>query len=105
VFAPTDEAFAALPPGTLENLLKPENRAKLTSILTCHMVVGAVKAGAVAALAGDSLETVNGAGLAVGSSADGGTVTVNGATEVATDVLASNGVLHVIGAVLVPPSP
>ena len=59
----------------------------------------------VAALAGDSLETVNGASLTEGSSADGGTVTVNGATEVATDVLASNGVLHVIGAVLLPPSP
>jgi len=105
VLAPTDEAFAKLPNGTVEDWLKPENRAKLTAILTYHVLVGAVTAEDVGALNGENVETVNGGTLAVSVAADSGAVTVNGANVVATDVLASNGVIHVVDAVLLPPSP
>jgi len=101
VFAPTDEAFAALPPGTLEDLLKPENKDKLAGILTYHVLPGEVMSSAVA---GQTLEpaTVQGATVKVVGGADG-TVTVGDAKVVAADVDASNGVIHVIDKVILPP--
>lgn len=100
VFAPTDAAFAALPAGTVETLLKPENKAQLASILTYHVVAGRTLS---PALAGKQLTvtTVQGGTLAI----DGRNgVTVNGAKVVAADVAASNGVIHVIDKVLLPPA-
>lgn len=99
VFAPTDEAFDALPEGTLEMLLKPENKEKLAAVLTYHVVAGKVTANEALAL--ESAETVQGASLDLGT--NGKTVTVNGATVVKPDVMASNGVIHVIDSVLLPP--
>ena len=99
VFAPTDEAFAKLPAGTLENLLKPENKAKLTAILTYHVVPGAVRAEQVTKL--DQAKTVNGAMLKV--TTKGGKVTINDATVVKADTAASNGIIHVIDKVILPP--
>lgn len=98
VFAPTDEAFAALPEGTVEDLLKPENKDKLTAILTYHVVPGKTKS---KDLAGQTLsvETLNGAEVAIDGT-DG--VTIGGATVVTPDVYASNGVIHVIDTVLLP---
>ncbi len=78
VFAPTDAAFAKLPAGTLDNLLKPENKAQLTKVLTYHVVPGSVKAADVVKL------------------------TVDGANVTATDIAASNGVIHVIDSVILP---
>ena len=98
VFAPTDAAFAALPAGTLDSLLKPENRQKLIAILTYHVVPGRVTAAQVAGM--ESAKTVQGGALAIHTS--GGAVTVNDAHVVGTDVLASNGVIHVIDKVLIP---
>lgn len=98
VFAPTDEAFAKLPKGTVEDLLKPENKAKLTAILTYHVVPGKVMAADVVKVT--SAKTVQGGALAV--SAAGGTVTVDGARVVKTDIAASNGVIHVIDSVVLP---
>lgn len=98
VFAPTDEAFAKLPAGTLENLLKPENKAKLQSILTYHVVPGRVMAEDVLQL--DSAKTVEGRSVTIKT--EGGDVKVNGARVVKTDVMASNGVIHVINTVLLP---
>jgi len=99
VFAPTDEAFAKLPAGTVENLLKPENKAKLTAILTYHVVPGAVKAEQVTKL--DEAKTVNGA-MAKVSTRDG-KVMIDNATVVKADIAASNGVIHVIDKVIMPP--
>src|SRR5690348_17220804 len=99
VFAPTDEAFAKLPAGTLENLLKPENKAKLAAILTYHVVPGAVKAEQVTKL--DEAKTVNGA-MAKVSTRDG-KVMINDAIVVRADIAASNGVIHVIDKVILPP--
>jgi len=99
VFAPTDEAFAKLPAGTVENLLKPENKAKLTAILTYHVVPGVVKAEQVSKL--DQAKTVNGAMVKV--TTKGGKVTINDATVVKADTAASNGVIHVIDKVILPP--
>lgn len=99
VFAPTDEAFAKLPPGTVENLLKPENKAKLTAILTYHVVPGAVKAEEVTKL--NEAKTVNGAMVKVSS--DAGNVMINDAKIVTADIAASNGVIHVIDKVILPP--
>jgi uncharacterized surface protein with fasciclin (FAS1) repeats len=99
VFAPTDEAFAKLPVGTVENLLKPENKAKLTAILTYHVVPGAVKAEQVTKL--DEAKTVNGAMVKV--STEDGKVMINDATVVTPDIEASNGVIHVIDKVILPP--
>jgi uncharacterized surface protein with fasciclin (FAS1) repeats len=96
VFAPTDEAFEALPEGVLDALLLPENKDALTSILTYHVVSGEVMAADVTA--GD-VPTVEGSTIAI--TTDGG-VKVNEANVTATDVDASNGVIHVIDAVLVP---
>jgi uncharacterized surface protein with fasciclin (FAS1) repeats len=98
VFAPTDEAFEALPEGVLDALLLPENKAALTSILTYHVLASEVMAADVTA--GD-VETVEGSTIAI--TTDGG-VEVNDANVTATDVDASNGVIHVIDAVLVPPT-
>jgi uncharacterized surface protein with fasciclin (FAS1) repeats len=98
VFAPTDAAFAKLPPGTLEDLLKPENKEKLVSILTYHVVSGKVKAADVVKLT--SATTVNGKAAAI-AVADGA-VKVDAANVVATDIAASNGVIHVIDTVLIP---
>lgn len=97
VFAPNDDAFAALPGGLVDALLKEENRAALVSILTYHVVSGAVKAADVAT--GD-VPTVEGSTIAV---VVGDSVVLNDSAEViATDITASNGVIHVINAVLVP---
>ena len=98
VFAPTDEAFKKLPAGTLESLLKPENKEKLVSILTYHVVPGKVMAKDVVKL--DKAKTVNGKEVDV--KVDGGTVKVTDATVVKTDIEASNGVIHVIDSVLLP---
>jgi len=99
VFAPTDAAFAKLPAGTVESLLKPENKAKLTAILTYHVVPGAVKAEQVTRL--DEAKTVNGAMVKV--STDDGKVMINDANVVEADTPASNGVIHVIDKVILPP--
>jgi transforming growth factor-beta-induced protein len=98
VFAPTDEAFAKLPAGTLEMLLKPENKAKLASILTYHVVPGKVMAADVVKL--KNAGTVQ--GQRVDISVNGGTVTVDGAKVVTTDIACSNGVIHVIDSVILP---
>ena len=100
VFAPTDEAFANLPEGTVENLLKPENRDQLIAVLTYHVVPGKVKAEQVVTL--DSATTVNGADVTI-SVADSG-VQVDDANVIKTDIAASNGVIHVIDAVILPKS-
>ncbi|MBT2131091.1 fasciclin domain-containing protein [Aliiroseovarius lamellibrachiae] len=100
VFAPTDAAFAALPAGTVETLLKPENKDQLTAILTYHVVPGKVMSGDVVNLS--SATTVNGADVAV--TVMNGKVMINGATVTAVDVAASNGVIHVIDTVLIPNS-
>ncbi len=99
VFAPTDAAFAALPPGTVDTLLKPENKAKLVSILTYHVLPGKVTS---AELAGKKLDpkTVEGQTLAI--DATGATVKVNQATVTKADIAADNGEIHVIDAVLMP---
>lgn len=101
VFAPTDAAFAALPEGTVENLLLPENRDTLTAILTYHVVSGRVMAADAASLS--SAPTVNGASAPIAPS-DAGGLTIGGANIVTTDIECSNGVIHVIDAVMMPPS-
>jgi uncharacterized surface protein with fasciclin (FAS1) repeats len=100
VFAPTDAAFAKLPEGTVESLLKPENKDQLTAVLTYHVVPGKVEARDVVAL--DSAKTVN--GKAVSISVMDGTVKIDNATVTATDIEASNGVIHVIDSVILPNS-
>jgi uncharacterized surface protein with fasciclin (FAS1) repeats len=97
VFAPTDEAFAKLPPGTVEDLLKPENKEKLVAILTYHVVPGKVMAAEVKTM---MAKTVNGKELNI--KVDDGKVTVNDANVIKTDIAASNGVIHVIDAVILP---
>ena len=98
VFAPTDAAFAKLPAGTVEMLLKPENKAKLTAILTYHVVAGKVMAADVVKV--KSAKTVQGSAVTV--NAMGGKVMIDGANVVTTDIAASNGVIHVIDTVLMP---
>jgi transforming growth factor-beta-induced protein len=98
VFAPTDEAFAKLPAGTVENLLKPENKTKLQGILTYHAVPGAVMAKDVVNL--KSAKTVNGQELTVKASQ--GSVMIDGAGVVKTDIVCTNGVIHVIDSVVLP---
>jgi uncharacterized surface protein with fasciclin (FAS1) repeats len=98
VFAPTDEAFAKLPPGTLTDLLKAENKQKLQRILTYHVVPGRVSSADVVklrtakAVSGDTIDIT----------ANGGSVMVDSARVVKTDVQASNGVIHVIDSVILP---
>jgi uncharacterized surface protein with fasciclin (FAS1) repeats len=98
VFAPTDAAFAKLPAGTVEDLLKPENREKLRAILTYHVVPGSVMAAQVVKL--KNAKTVNGQNVSI--SANGRGVMVGNAKVVTTDIAASNGVIHVIDTVLLP---
>jgi len=100
VFAPTDEAFAALPEGTVENLLKPENKAQLQAVLLYHVVPGKVMSGDLKGTV--NAETLQGSKVKIVASASG--VTVDGANVVAADVAASNGVIHVIDAVILPPA-
>jgi uncharacterized surface protein with fasciclin (FAS1) repeats len=97
VFAPTDEAFAKLPKGTLDDLLKPENKAKLAGILTYHVLAGKIMAADVKTM---KAKTVNGQSLDV--MVDGGKVTVDKANVIMADVAASNGVIHAIDTVLMP---
>jgi len=99
VFAPTDEAFAKLPAGTLDNLLKPENREQLASILKYHVVPGKVMAADVKTM---QAKTAQGQSVNLKVSDDG--VMVDGAKVVKTDLLAANGVIHVIDAVILPKS-
>ncbi len=100
VFAPNDEAFAKLPAGTLENLLKPENKEKLGKILAYHVMSGKVMAADVKTM---KAPTANGAELDIKVS-KGGKVMVNDANVIKADVKASNGVIHVIDKVLMPPN-
>lgn len=95
VFAPTDEAFAALPEGTVEELLKPANKKKLQAILKYHVVSGKIMAGDV--LKAGEVETLEGSKAPVG-------LTIGGANIVKTDIECSNGVIHVIDRVILPPS-
>ncbi|MCS7056754.1 MAG: fasciclin domain-containing protein [Thermoflexales bacterium] len=101
VFAPTDEAFGKLDKKLLEDLLKPENKDQLVAILTYHVVPGKVTAADVAKLT--SAKTVQGEEISIKSDGYGG-VTVNNAKVVTADVMASNGVIHVIDTVILPPS-
>jgi uncharacterized surface protein with fasciclin (FAS1) repeats len=103
VFAPTDEAFAKLPKGTVETLLKPENRKKLASILTYHVAAGRYDAARITASKAKQfgLKSVQGSNIAVDLR---GGVKVSGANVVTTDVTASNGVIHVIDRVIMPPA-
>jgi uncharacterized surface protein with fasciclin (FAS1) repeats len=105
VFAPTNDAFDALPDGTVETLLKPKNQDQLAAILAYHVVPGEVMAADVQP---GEVTTVNGATFKVSTGMDGGVEITDGqgntATVTATDIAASNGVIHVIDAVLLPPS-
>ncbi len=99
VFAPTDDAFAKLPAGTVDSLLKPENKDKLAAILTYHVVSGKVMAADAVKLS--EAKTVNGKELML--SAAGGSLSLNGKAKVVkADIVASNGVIHVIDAVVIP---
>jgi len=98
VFAPTDEAFAKLPAGTVESLLKPENKEKLAAILKFHVVAGRVFSNEVLSKA--ELKTVQGGTLT--AKMKNGAATINGAGLIATDIDASNGVIHVIDSVMLP---
>ncbi len=98
VFAPTNAAFNALPAGTVDNLLKPENKADLTNVLTYHVVAGTLKAADLTN--GQKLKTVQGTDLTV--SIKDGKVMINGANVTAAALMASNGVIHVLDAVLLP---
>ncbi len=100
VFAPTDAAFKKLPAGTVESLLKPENKTKLTSILTYHVIPGKVMSGDIAGKKMDA-KTVQGQTVAVDAT-DG--VKVGGATVTQADIATSNGVIHVIDTVILPKS-
>ena len=99
VFAPTDEAFAKLPAATLQNLLKPENKAQLQKVLTYHVVAGRVMAADVVKMT--TAKTVSGDMVAI--AARDGVVTVSKSRVLKTDIAASNGVIHVIDAVMLPP--
>jgi uncharacterized surface protein with fasciclin (FAS1) repeats len=100
VFAPTDEAFAKLPEGTVESLLKPENKDQLVAVLTYHVVAGEVTSDRVVNLS--KAVTIQGGDIAI--SVVDGKVRINDATVVNADVEASNGVIHVIDSVLLPPA-
>lgn len=98
VFAPTDEAFAKLPKGTVESLLKPENKKKLTAVLTYHVVPGSVMAADVVKLS--KAKTVQGSEVKI--KVKDGKVYVDNAQVTSTDIKASNGVIHVIDSVILP---
>jgi len=97
VFAPTNEAFAKLPEGTVEELLKPENKEKLAAVLTYHVVAAKVMAADVKA---GKVATVNGAEATV--TVEDGAVMIDGAKVVKTDIVGKNGVIHVIDTVIMP---
>ncbi len=99
VFAPSDEAFAKLPEGTVETLLKPENKQKLADILAYHVIAGNIKA---ADIRSNMVKTANGSDVDIRTSETA--TTINGAKVVKADVIASNGVIHVIDTVLMPPA-
>ncbi|NJL07874.1 MAG: fasciclin domain-containing protein [Rhodospirillales bacterium] len=99
VFAPTDEAFKKLPAGTVESLLKPENKAKLVGILTYHVIPGKVMSSALAGKVTDA-KTVQGQSVKVDGTKGG--VSVDNANVVKADISADNGVIHVIDAVILP---
>lgn len=99
VFAPTDAAFAKLPAGTVENLLKPENKDQLVAVLTYHVISGKVMS---ADIAGKALNAATVQGQSVAINATGSAVTVDAATVVSVDIEASNGVIHVIDTVILP---
>lgn len=98
VFAPTDEAFAKLPDGTVESLLKPENKEKLVAILTYHVVPGKIMSSDIAGKTSE-VKTVQGSNLSVNAKSG---VKVDEATVVSADIAASNGVIHVIDTVVIP---
>ena len=98
VFAPTDDAFAKLPAGTVEDLLRPENKAKLQGILTYHVVAGKYKAKDVVGMS--SAKTVNGQNFKIAQT--GGNVMVDNAKVIKTDIMTSNGVIHVLDSVILP---
>lgn len=100
VFAPTDDAFAKLPEGTVETLLKPENKEQLIDILTYHVVAGRVTASQVVEL--EEAETLNGETVDISVSRNG-EVRINRSDVIQTDIFATNGVIHVINEVLLPP--
>ncbi len=102
VFAPTDEAFAKLPKGTVESLLKPENKEKLAAILKYHVIKGKVMAADVLKMKGGKVETLEGAKVTIKIKPS---VMVNNAKVIKTDIVADNGVIHVIDHVLLPPAP
>lgn len=98
VFAPTDDAFAKLPSGTLNDLLRPENKAKLQSILTYHVVAGKVKSQKAAMMS--SAKTVNGSTFKIRS--ENGALMVDNAKVIKADIMSSNGIIHVIDTVIIP---
>jgi len=100
VFAPTDEAFAKLPAGTVENLLKPENRDQLVAVLTYHVVPGKVVSGDIAGKT-TTAKTVQGSALSINATSG---VMVDNASVVQADIMTSNGVIHVIDTVVLPKS-
>lgn len=100
VFAPTDEAFSKVPADVLNNLLKPENKAQLQAVLTYHVVSGSVDAKTAMTLS--QATTVQGEKISI--SLNGETVKINDASVVAADIKASNGIIHVIDTVILPPS-
>jgi uncharacterized surface protein with fasciclin (FAS1) repeats len=102
VLAPTDEAFAKLPPGTVESLLKPQNKAKLVAVLTYHVIPGKAMATDVVQLNGKAVKTIQGSLAAI--KVAGGTVMINNAKVIKADIPCINGVIHVIDTVLLPPS-
>ena len=99
VFAPTDAAFAKIPAGTVENLLKPENKDQLVAVLTYHVISGKVMS---ADIAGKALNAATVQGQSVAINATGSAVTIDAATVVSVDIEASNGVIHVIDTVILP---
>lgn len=100
VFAPTDEAFAKLPAGTIETLLKPENKAQLVDILTYHVYPGVLTAKDVMKMNGQELKMANGKPAKI--EVKDGAVYIDGAKIIVTDIMASNGIIHVIDAVMLP---
>ncbi|ABD00290.1 fasciclin [Synechococcus sp. 63AY4M2] len=100
VFAPTNAAFAALPPGTVEALLRPENRAELVRILTYHVVPGLAPSSALRS--GQQVTTLQGSPVTV-TLLEGGRIRINNANVITADIQAANGIIHVIDTVLIPP--
>lgn len=102
VFAPTDEAFAKLPAGTLDNLLKPENKGTLADILKYHVAPGKLTAADVTNLAGQQITMANGDKAKI--EVKDGSVFIDGAKVIVTDIMAKNGIIHVIDTVILPPN-